>query len=185
MCYLLFSLCRAGVVDVGEVAVALVEVEAVADEVLVRNGEADVAHCEVLHQPPVGTVEERHRREGVRIPQEQRLAQVVEGEAGIDDVLDDEHVAPVNTGVEVLQKPHAGRLRAVSVAVVRRELDEVEVVEDRDRAREVGKEDKARLERRDEQRLEAAVVGRNLRSEFRDPASNLVPAEVDLADPMV
>jgi hypothetical protein len=73
----------------------------------------------------------------------------------------------------------------VSVAVVGRELDEVQVVQDRRRAREVGKEDEARLERRDEQRLEAVVVRRNLRSEFGDPASNLVPAEVDLADPMV
>jgi hypothetical protein len=73
----------------------------------------------------------------------------------------------------------------VSVAVVRRELDEIQVVQNRRRAREVRKEDEARLERRDEQRLEAVVVRRNLGSEFRDPASNLVPAEVYLADPMV
>jgi hypothetical protein len=173
------------VVDVGEVAVALVEVEAVADEVLVGNGEADVAHCEILHQSPVRTVEERRRGEGARIPEEQRLAQVVEREAGVDDVLDDEHVASIDPGVEILQEPHAGRLRAARIAVVGGEFDEVQVVQDRRRAREVGEEDEARLERRDEEGLEAVVVRRNLGSELRDPASNLVPAEVNLADPSV
>jgi len=59
------------------------------------------------------------------------------------------------------------------------------VVEDRRRAREIGEEDKAGLERRDEQRLEAVVVGRDLRSELRDAALDLLVAEVDLADPRV
>jgi hypothetical protein len=178
-------LLRAGVVDVRKVAVALVEVEAVADEVLVRNREADVPHREILHEPPVGAVEQRCGGEGARIPQQQRLAQVVEGQPGVDDVLDDEHVTPVDAGVEVLQKADAGRLRAAGIAVVGCELDEVQVVQDRRRAREVGEKDEARLERRDEERLEAVVVGRDLSAELTDPAPNLVPAEVDLADPRI
>jgi hypothetical protein len=59
------------------------------------------------------------------------------------------------------------------------------VVEDRRRAREIGEEDEAGLERRDEQRLETVVVGRDLRSELLDPALDLLVAEVDLANPLV
>jgi hypothetical protein len=46
-------------VQVREVAVALVQVEAVADEQLVGHREADVAHGKVLDEPAVGPVEER------------------------------------------------------------------------------------------------------------------------------
>jgi hypothetical protein len=59
------------------------------------------------------------------------------------------------------------------------------VVEDRKRAREVGEEDDARLERSDEQRLPAGVVGRDLRSELLDPGRDLGGREVDLADTIV
>ena len=45
--------------EVGQAAVALVEVEAVADEELVGNGEADVADRQVIDEPAVGAVEQR------------------------------------------------------------------------------------------------------------------------------
>ncbi len=48
-------------VQVGHVAEALAEVEAVPDEELVRHREADVAHGQVIHEPPVRTVEEAWR----------------------------------------------------------------------------------------------------------------------------
>jgi len=70
-------------------------------------------------------------------------------------------------------------------AAVAGELDEVERVRDRDRAREVGEEDEARLERADEQRLAAVEVARDLRAELRDARSQLVGREVDLADPRI
>jgi hypothetical protein len=62
------------------------------------------------------------------------------------------------------------------------ELEEVEVVEDRDRPRQVGDEDEARLQRRDEQRLAVAIVGRDLGAELGDAAGDLLRAEVDLPD---
>jgi hypothetical protein len=65
------------------------------------------------------------------------------------------------------------------------ELDEVEGVVDRDGAREVGDERDARLQRGDEDRLEAFVVGGDLRSELRDPARQLVRVEENLADSLV
>ena len=53
-------------VQVGQRAPALVQPEPVAGEELVRDGEADVAERHVVHEPPVGTVEQRHRREARR-----------------------------------------------------------------------------------------------------------------------
>jgi hypothetical protein len=53
-------------------------------------------------------------------------------------------------------------------AVVAGQLDEVDLVRDGNRPREVGQEDEARLQQRDEQELAALVVARDLRAELRD-----------------
>ena len=58
-------------------------------------------------------------------------------------------------------------------AAVAGELDEVDRVEDRDGSREVGGEDEACLERRDENRLAIRVVARDLRSELAHPGGDL------------
>jgi hypothetical protein len=50
-------------VQVGEVAIPLLQVEAVPDEELVRHGEAHVAHGEILDEPTVRTIEQGHGRE--------------------------------------------------------------------------------------------------------------------------
>ena len=50
-------------VQVRQVPVALVQVEAVADEELVGDGEADVPDRQVVDEPAVRAVEERHRCE--------------------------------------------------------------------------------------------------------------------------
>jgi len=67
-------------------------------------------------------------------------------------------------------------------AVVAGELDEVDRVRDRDRAREVGQEDEARLQQRDEQQVAAGVLAGYLRPELVDASSQLVRREKDLAD---
>jgi hypothetical protein len=66
-------------------------------------------------------------------------------------------------------------------AVVAGQLDEVDRVGDRDRAREVGQEDEARLQQRDEQQVAAGVLAGDLRAELVDPTSQLVRCEEDLA----
>ena len=68
---------------------------------------------------------------------------------------------------------------------VARELDEVEGVVDADRAREVGDERHAGLERADEQRLAVAVVAGDLGSERGHPRADLACVEIDLADAVV
>jgi hypothetical protein len=67
-------------------------------------------------------------------------------------------------------------------AVVAGELDEVDLVGDRDRAREVGEEDDARLQQRDEQQLAICEIGGDLRTELVDPCPQLLGCEEDLAD---
>jgi hypothetical protein len=58
-------------------------------------------------------------------------------------------------------------------------------VDDRQRSREIGDEDDRGLQRGDEDRLEALVVGGDLCTELRDPSRDLLPREVDLPDPLV
>ena len=59
--------------QVGQVAEALVEVEAVADEELVGDREADVADRQVVDEPPVGPVEQRRRRQRRGLAERERL----------------------------------------------------------------------------------------------------------------
>ena len=109
----------------------------------------DVLERDVVHQPAVRTVEERHRGEARRAALAEAAREESEREARVDDVLDEQHVAALERDVEILQEPDAASAAAASV---RRELDDVELVVEGQRAREVGEEDGARLERRDEQR---------------------------------
>jgi hypothetical protein len=67
-------------------------------------------------------------------------------------------------------------------AVVAGELDELDLVRDRDRAREVGEEDEARLQQGDEQQLALGVVARDLRAELVDACPQLLGGEEDLAE---
>jgi hypothetical protein len=84
--------------------------------------------------------------------------------------------------VQVLQQPDPRVAAGVRVRAVARELDEIERVRDRDRTREVGDEDDAGLERRDEERLAALVVLRDLTPELADARRELLAREVDLPD---
>ena len=113
---------------------------------------------------------------------EKRLAEVVEGQSRVDHVLHDQHVAALEGGVQILEEPDRGRAAGLGRRVAG-ELDEVDVVQDRQRARQVGEEDEARLQRPDEQRLPALVVVGDLRAELGDACRDLIRGEVDLADP--
>jgi hypothetical protein len=67
-------------------------------------------------------------------------------------------------------------------AAVAGQLDEVDLVRDRDRAREVGQEDEARLQEADQQQLALRVVGRDLLAELGDAGAQGLRVEEDLAD---
>jgi hypothetical protein len=169
-------------VQVRQVPVALLHVEAVSHEELVWHGETDVVHGQVVDEAPVGPVEERRGRERTGRAERERLPQVVQREPGVDHVLDDEHVAARNPAVEVLEESDSSGRACVPLRAVRNELDEIERVWDCDRARQVGEEDDARLQRRDQQRLAAVVVANDLAAELADAGADFLPCEVDLAD---
>jgi len=104
----------------------------------------------------------------------------VHGHPGVDHVVDQQDVAAGDLRVEVLQEADS-----LVVLAVARELDEVEVVMDRDGPRQVADERQARLQRPDEQRLGAGVVARQFGPELADAAAELVRIEKDVADPLV
>jgi hypothetical protein len=168
---------------VREAAEPALEVEPVADEEVVGHGEADVAEREVVDEPAVGPVEQGAGRDLARPAQGECLHEVVEREARVDHVLDDEDVTPGDRKIEILDQADLGL--AAEGAVVAREDDEVERVGDLDRPREVGQEDERALEDGDEDGLAAGVVGGDLRSQLVDPCLDLVTGEVDLSDPRV
>jgi hypothetical protein len=105
----------------------------------------------------------------------------VQRESGVDDVLDNEHVAPLDARVEILEEPDRRRPPGL-VRRVAGELDEIDVVEEGERPRQIGHEYEARLQRADEQRLSPGVVRRDLLGELGDPRGDLAGGQVDLPD---
>jgi hypothetical protein len=65
---------------------------------------------------------------------------------------------------------------------VGRQLEEVDAMRDRQGAGEVGEEDGARLQRRDEQRLAACIRIGELCAELADAATDLRTGQVDIPD---
>jgi hypothetical protein len=104
----------------------------------------------------------------------------VHGHAGVDHGVHEDDVAALDLGVEVFEEANALLLDAVA-----RELDEVEVVVDRDRAGQVADEREARLQRADEQRFLAGVVAAQLRAELANARDDPVSIEEDVADALV
>src|SRR5215207_8557466 len=88
--------------DERQVAVTLGVVQPVPDHEHARDVEAGVLHLDVGLEL-LGLVEQGADLQGGRAPAAQVLEQVVEGQAGVDDVLDDEHVATLDLAVEVLE----------------------------------------------------------------------------------
>jgi hypothetical protein len=168
-------------VQVGQAPVALLDVEAVSHEELVGNGETDVADGDVLDQPAIRAIEQRHRGERSGLAKRQGAAEVVERQPGVDDVFHDDDVAAGDLVVEILQQPDPRMPAGVAARGVARQLDEVDPMDDVDRAREIGQEDDAGLQRRDEQRLTPLVVSRDLPAQLPDAPLQLLAREVDLA----
>jgi hypothetical protein len=92
-------------------------------------------------------------------------------------------VASVDAHLEVFEQPDV--TPAAAAPVVAGERDEVEVVDDRQPPGQVGDKDDRGLQRGDEDRLAALVVGGDLRAELRNPGRDLLRGEVGLADPRI
>ena len=135
--------------DTGQVAVALVDVEAVAHDEVGRDGEADVAQVE-LHPLLALLDQERAHLDALGRAGVQVAAQVVQREAAVDDVLDHQDVAALELGVEVLDDAH--HARGLGGAAVGGHGHEVDVDGQVDGPAQVAHEEHGPLEHGDEQR---------------------------------
>src|SRR6266540_1063641 len=90
--------------QIRQVAPATIEAEPVADEELVGNREPDIAHGQVVHEAAVRAVEQDRGGERRRAAQGERAAEVVHGQPGVDDLVDEDDVTALELGVEVLQE---------------------------------------------------------------------------------
>jgi hypothetical protein len=109
----------------------------------------------------------------------------VERQPGVDDILDEQDVLAADVEVEVLEQPDRARPAGPAPGAVARQFDEVDPVDDGERAREVGEEDEARLQAADQDRLAARVVLADLVAELSDPRRDLACGQVDLPDPPI
>src|SRR5581483_8030041 len=84
--------------DVVEVSVPLCEIQPVADHEAIRDLESDVADRQV-HPAPLGLGEQRTDLERGGVPRLQASPEVLERQPGVDDVLDDQDVPPLDRRV--------------------------------------------------------------------------------------
>src|SRR6478672_12005264 len=144
---------------VGEIPVPLPEVEAVADHELVRNLEARVADGDV--DLAAGRLrQQRADLERRWVARLEHSHQVRQRQAGVDDVLHDEHVAAFDVDVEILEDPDDAR--RIGRRAVARDRHEVDLAWNRQLSHQIGHEEHRALEDADEQEILAGVVGRDV-----------------------
>src|SRR5207249_684776 len=141
--------------DVGQVAVEAVVVEAVPDHEDVRDREPDVVEGD-LRLATTGLVEKDARAQALRTARLERTFQRGQGEAGVDDVVDDEHVAARDVDAEVGDDPH--RARGAGSRPVARRAEKIDGEIDRQPAHEVGDERHRALENADQHGIRPGVV---------------------------
>src|SRR5256886_6489060 len=166
---------QAGVlVDRGQVAVPLADVEPVADDEVGWDPEPDVAQVEVVALEPF-LQEQRAHLERRRPARREVLPQVGQREAGVDDVLDDQDVAAGEVDLEVLLD--ANDAAGAGGGPVGRHSHEVELDGQVDGSGEVAHEYERALEHPYEQRRMVGVVGGDLLAELGDALLELLGAD--------
>src|SRR5579862_4409061 len=88
--------------DERQIPVALGEVEPVADDEAVLDREPEVVDLH-RHARPGGLVEERADPDAPRLPRAKQVHQVRDGQARVDDVLDQQDVLVIDGAREVLR----------------------------------------------------------------------------------
>src|SRR5215212_3009845 len=166
--------------DVRKIAVALGEVEPVADDEAVRDLEADVPDVDVV-LAPLGLGEQRADVERCRLAGLEAAHEVRQRQARVDDVLDHEHVSALDVDVEVLEDPHDPR--GVRRRAVARDRHEVDLAGHGQAPHQIRHEEHRALEHADQQQVAPRVVGRDLAAELRDAVLQPVVVDQYLLDP--
>ncbi len=123
--------------DVGQIAVEAVRVHAIANHEAVGDGEANVVDGDV-EQAHRLTVEQHAETQTAGAAGAQHAQHVANAQAGVHDVLDQQHIAASNRHIQILDDAHTAPLWAVAG-----DGHEVEVDRDsrRDGTHQVGKEE--------------------------------------------
>src|ERR1700742_606218 len=91
--------------DVGQVTEAFEVVHTVANDEVVRDRKCDIV-CVNFFQPASRFVQAGSDLEGFGLVLQQKLAQKDEGEAGVEDVFDEDDVSAADGGVKILDQSH-------------------------------------------------------------------------------
>src|SRR5580658_6898256 len=110
--------------DVLQITIALGVVQTIAHHKLVGNLEADVVGFDFFNNAPLRLIEQRGDAQDARSPLHQDALDVAKGEAGVQDVLDQDYVEPLDAGVEVLRQ--ADLTRSLLIVAVTRDGHEIE-----------------------------------------------------------
>src|SRR5580704_4053109 len=166
-------------VDAPEVAVALGDVQPVAHDEVARDGEADVAQGDL--DALLALLDEQGADiEALRLARVEVAAEIVERQAAVDDVLDDEDAAALELGVEVLDD--ADDAAGLGRAAVRAHGHEVDVDRQLDRPAQIAQEEHGALEDGDEERGLVYVVPGDLGAQLGDTGRQLLLVDEEGAD---
>src|SRR5579875_163535 len=163
--------------DVGDAAVAFGEVHAVAYDEAVGYLEADEVGLDG-DEAALGFVEAGGDFQRRGLVREHELAEVAEGEAGIEDVFDEDDVLAFDGGVDVLDELDGAG--ADTGAAVAGDGDEVEGVVDGDGTGEVGEKDGCAFENADEDDGLTGVLDADLFADGGDALGDLFVREEDV-----
>ena len=162
--------------DVFDAAVALGVVHAVADDELVGDLEGYVVGFDG-DQAAFGLVEAGGDLERGRLVLEHQAAEIAKGEAGVENVFDDDDVLAFDGVVDVLDElDGAGGDTGAAVAG---DGDEIERIVDLNGAGEIGEEDGCAFENPDKDDGLACVVGGDLGSDGFGALGDLLFGEED------
>jgi len=163
--------------DVFDAAIALGVVHAVADDELVGDFEGYVVGFDG-NEAAFGLVEAGGDFERCGFVLQHEAAEIAEGEAGVEDVFDDDDVLAFDGVVDVFDElDGAGGDAGAAVAG---DGDEVEGVVDLDGASEVGEEDGCTFEDSDEDDGLTFVVGGDLCADLASAVGDLLFGEENL-----
>src|ERR1700736_4385988 len=160
--------------DVAEVAVVLVEVQAVTDYEFVGDLEADVGDVHGA-KAAVGLIEQRGDADGFGLTLLEQVDEVGEGDAAIDDVFDHQNMMALDGDVQILGDFYLARTGlAAAVAGYTDELDSGWRL---DGARQVGHEDESAFEDGDEIDGTIGIIGGDPDAHLFDARANLLGGE--------
>src|ERR1700722_13051788 len=143
---------------------------------MVGNAERNVVGVDLL-QAPRWLVQAGCDFQGLRLVLCQQLPQKNQGQAGIQNIFDQDHVAAPDRSIQVLdQSSRVGGL----YPLVAGDGHEVESRLDRDAPRQVGKKDRGSLQHSYQQNGLTCEVAAYLRADFRYPGSDLLAPEQHL-----